>query len=268
MYQSHWGIAESPFRASQAAFFESPTHQEALARLDYLVKQHHRLGLLLGPEGSGKSLVLEVFDAQLRDEGCPTARLSVAGIGAEEFLTAAAVGLGLNPGFGLSVARLWRLLGDRIVELRYQRMDTVVLVDDADCASRDVLAQVTRLARSDLLPDSRLTMVLAGRPARIAQLGTGLLELADLRIDLEAWEESDTAQYIATTLRKAGRNEPLFAQPAIERLHELSHGIPRRVSQLADLALVAGAGQKLDTIDAETVDSACRELGAVEVIAP
>jgi type II secretory pathway predicted ATPase ExeA len=265
MYQSHWGISESPFRANTAAYYASPVHEEALARLDYLVNQHHRLGLLIGPEGSGKSLVLEVFAAQLRRDGSPLAKVNAIGLTAEEFLSDVAVGLGLNPGCGLSLARLWRLVGDRIAGLRYQRMDTVLLVDDADCAGRDVLMQLVRLARSELLPDSRLTLVLSGRPTRIGELGRGLLELADLRIDLEAWEPSDTAEFIATSLRKAGRSDPVFAPRAIARLHELSQGIPRRVSQLADLALVAGAGNRLDSIDADTVDSACRELGAVEV---
>ena len=59
MYQSHWGLRESPFRdgPDPQSFYQSPTHEEALARLHFLVEQHRRLGLLLGPEGSGKSLL-------------------------------------------------------------------------------------------------------------------------------------------------------------------------------------------------------------------
>jgi type II secretory pathway predicted ATPase ExeA len=47
----------------------------------------------------------------------------------------------------------------------------------------------------------------------------------------------------------------------VDRLHELAHGIPRRVSQLADLALLAGAGRNLDQIDAEVVETVYQELG-------
>ena len=66
MYASHWGLRESPFRncLDPHCFYQSPTHEEALARLHFLVEQHRRLGLLLGPDGSGKSLLLEVFAAQ------------------------------------------------------------------------------------------------------------------------------------------------------------------------------------------------------------
>ena len=68
MYQAHWGLQESPFRGDldPKSYYQSPTHEEALARLSFLVGQHRRLGLLVGPSGSGKSLLLEVFAQQLR----------------------------------------------------------------------------------------------------------------------------------------------------------------------------------------------------------
>jgi type II secretory pathway predicted ATPase ExeA len=56
MYQAHWGLQKSPFRGDldPKSFFPSPTHEEALARLNFLAEEHHRLGLLFGPAGSGK----------------------------------------------------------------------------------------------------------------------------------------------------------------------------------------------------------------------
>jgi type II secretory pathway predicted ATPase ExeA len=71
--------------------------------------------------------------------------------------------------------------------------------------------------------------------------------------------------YILTALRHAGRRDPAFTDDAMVRLHELCDGIPRRVIQLANLALLAGAGQRLSQVDAETIESAFRELAAVEL---
>ncbi len=266
-YQKHWGLADSPFRSrlDPDVFYESPTHEEALARLHFLVDDHRRLGLLMGPAGSGKSLVLQRIAAHMRDKGRPSVTLGLTGIEPDEFPSLLAGGLGLNPARRLPAAGIWRLIEDRIAEFRYQQMATVVLLDDADCASPAVLTQVTRLARSEPRPDSRLTIVLAGQPARMGRLPRALLELAELRIDLEAWEPADTAQFIETALRKAGRSVPVFGEPAVTRLHQLAEGIPRRISQLADLALVAGAGRRLSSIDAQTVDSVCQELGVIEV---
>jgi type II secretory pathway predicted ATPase ExeA len=57
----------------------------------------------------------------------------------------------------------------------------------------------------------------------------------------------------------------MFTEDAVAKLFDLSGGIPRRVVQLADLALLAGAGAELPQIDAEVVHSVYQELGAVEV---
>jgi general secretion pathway protein A len=264
MYETHWGLRESPFLGCLAAefFYQSPTHEEALARLHFLVDQRRRLGLLVGPSGSGKSLLLEVFAQQLRRSGQPVARLSLLGLQADEFLWQLATAWGLNAEPTASLGALWRLLADRLTEYRYQQAAVVALFDDADQADPHVLTHVNRLTRYDTSSELRLTVVLAGRPEGIKRLDAHLLDLVELRIDVEPWEQADTQQFLTASLAQAGRQSPLFAELAVAKLHELAHGIPRRVSQLADLALLAGAGQNLQQIDASVVESAYQELGA------
>jgi general secretion pathway protein A len=266
MYQSHWGLRESPFRncLDPQAFYQSPTHDEALARLHFLVDEHRRLGLLMGPPGSGKSLLLEVLAAQLRRRGRPVAKVGLLGVEPAEMLSLVASQLGLSLDRTDSMGPLWRALTDRLAEYRYQQLETVVLLDDVDQAARSLFPHIVRLAKHDPSPESRLVVVLAGQRERMGRLGQPLLELAELRIDVEPWQPSDTADFLQTSLARAGRDSPLFAEAAVDCLHQLAHGIPRHVRQLADLALLAGAGRNLQRIDAETVESAYQELGLVE----
>jgi general secretion pathway protein A len=266
MYQAHWGLRESPFRGclDPKSFYQSPTHDEALARLCFLVEQHRRLGLLIGPAGSGKSLLLEVFADQLRRQGRPVAKLSLLDVEPTEMLCLLAGQWGLNPQPSQSTAALWRALTDRLTEYRYQQLKAVILLDDADQADRAALQHVARLARFDLSPEMRLCIVLAGRNEGMARLGEPLLGLAELRIDLEPWQRAETEDFVNTLLCQAGRQSPVFTPPAVDRLHEAAHGIPRRVSQLADLALLAGAGANLQQIDAGVVESVYQELGAAQ----
>lgn len=262
MYSLHWGLEQSPFRSclDPRFFHPSPTHDEALARLHFLVEQQHRLGLLLGPGGSGKSLLLAVFARHCADAGCAVAKVNLLGVEPEELLAQLAGQLNRDCGAAQSTAALWRILTDRLAELRYEQRPAVLLFDDAECAYASTSDMVVRVAQHDPAPDTRLTLVLATEQARVKSLGHRLLDLAELRIDVEPWAQGDTGEFLAASLRKAGCRTEVFAEPAVSRLHELAGGLPRRIARLADLALAAGAGADLRQIDADVIDSVHAEL--------
>jgi general secretion pathway protein A len=256
-------LAFSPFsgRCEPKCFYASPVHEEALARIDFLVEHRHRLGLLLGESGTGKSFVLRMLVERLRRAGHPVAAIGLVGVEPDELVWLVAVRLGLNPPRGLTAPALWPAVMDRLAEYRYQDLQTVLLLDDADHAAGEVLTLVVRLVKSDPSAQSRLTVVLTGQEQRIGRLGRDLLELAELRIDLARWEPGDTEKYVQAALAQAGRTAAAFDASGLARLHELGRGIPRRVAQLAELAMVAGAGQNVRQIDADTVESVSQELG-------
>lgn len=263
MYEDHWGLSETPFSSDldPRSFFESPMHEEALARLHFLVEQRRRLGLLLGTHGSGKSLLMEVLYQQMRRAGRPVARLRLVGLSAEEFPGLLALELGVEQRSDESLISLWRSISDRVTENRLQQWGTMILLDDVDEAGPELQAVIARLAQLDLSRDAQLTVVMTASPERVTELSPRLMELSELRIDLESWDEEDTADFLTASLRRVGRDEPAFSDAAIARLHQLSGGIPRRVRQLADWALMAGAGQQQQQIDAHTVEAVFEELG-------
>ncbi len=269
MYRQYWGLRDSPFRGAldPRRFFPSPTHEEALARLHFLVEERRRLGLLLGPAGCGKSMTLEVFARQLRRAGAQVANINLLGVDLHEFLWLAAAELGANPDQRDDPFQLWRGVIDRLVENRYQQFDTVILLDDVDEASSAVLDHVVRLAQFDGATGARLTIVMTSASTTVVRLPERILELADLRIDIEPWEAADTVQYLNSALNQAGRQSPTFTDEAAHRLHDLCGGIPRRVNQLANLALLAAAGRKMQMVDTETLDGAYHELGVVDAVA-
>jgi type II secretory pathway predicted ATPase ExeA len=216
---------------------------------------------LLGGTGCGKSLLLETCAHQLRRSGSEAFRISLFGINAHEFLWLVAEGLSLNPDRRTQTFELWRSITDRIAENRLEQRHTVLLLDDADDVSAEVLPCVIRLLQTEMAADARFTIVLALDATRTNRLSVRVLDLAELRIDLEPWEAADTADYIAGALRQAGRTTPAFAESALTKLHDLSGGVPRRINHLADLSLLAGAGKDLSLVDAETVETVHSELG-------
>jgi general secretion pathway protein A len=262
MYHDHWGLSESPYRdrLDPRFFHQSLVQEEALARMHFLVDERRRIGLLLGGSGTGKSLLLGVFTRQLRRNGSTPAALDLLGLSRRELLWQIAAAWSLPVGHEADLFQLWRAVSDRMIEDRMQRRPSILLCDNADEASAEVLADIHRLSVGDASPENRTTIVLAARPEHVRRLGGRLLELAALRIDLSPWDAEETTAFVSQTLSQAGRKQPAFDAEALDRLYQLTRGVPRRVSQLADLALLAGAGTGLERIDAETVDAAWQEL--------
>jgi type II secretory pathway predicted ATPase ExeA len=265
MYQQFWGLRESPFRAGLdvTRFFATSNHDEALARLHFLVEGRRHLGLVAGKFGVGKSMLLEVFAQRIYHDGGDVARVNLLGIDAREMLWSLAAQFGLNPAIADTTFGLWRSLADFLVSSRYENRQVLILCDDADAAQPEALDLVQRLVQFESHRQGRLTLILATADSMLAHLPLGLLELAELAITLEPWEAADTVRFIDFALHEAGCQRNVFTAAGIERLHELSSGIPLRIKQLADLALLAGAGLELRQIDAGTVADACQELGVI-----
>lgn len=257
----HWGLDRWPFGTSAGVgqFYPTAGHNEALARIEYLVDGRRRLGAVLGDSGVGKSLVLRVAAEQLGRQGRAVVPVDALGATTRELLWQLACGLGTVPREDVDTPWLWRQIADRVAENRVQQIDTVLLVDDAGQAGPDLVTQFARLARLDMTPSARWTMVLAAEPAQAARWNETLRNLVDLRIDVLPWTAEDTIGYVQTALVEAGRFEPLFKDAALARLHELSAGVPRQVARLADYALLAGAVADVETIDSAIIEAAYEE---------
>ena len=224
-----------------------------------LIKHRSRFGLLVGPAGSGKSLVLGEFARRQRAAGAAVALVDAAGQSATELLAEITAAWGCNPSAIETPAALWRAATDRLAELRLEQVPTVVALDDLDRASRDALTVVERLLQ---VTDVEFTVVAAAGETTVARLGSRLVDQVELRIELALWTTEDTRDYLQASLQAAGLERPSFAERAVERLFQLTGGAPRRVSHLAQLALIAGAGQNLTQIDEQTVLAVHDELSA------
>ena len=141
-----------------------------------------------------------------------------------------------------------------------QGVPTIVLLDNAGQVGADLITQLERLARIHPASESLLSLVLTANVSSIASLGESLLDLVDLRIDLDPWDELDTIGYLQLALIEAGSDRPLFDDQALSELHRLATGVPRKVSRLAEYALLAGSSSEQEIVDAGTVKSAHETL--------
>ena len=259
--QQGWGLEKSPFGGGldTRLFFEGATQREALARLRFL-RANGRLGLVDGPAGSGKSLLLRMFEQDCRRSGFAVAQLNMQGLSPREFTWELGNQLGTAGRIEEELPQLFRQLADRLAENALQDIETILFLDDLHEAGPDLLGQVVRIAKLDLGGDRPLAMVLSSVDHALDWLPTSLAELVDLRVQLEAWDELDTIGYLQLALVEAGSSQPLFDDHSLSEIHRLSGGVPRQVKRLADYALLIGSATAPEIIDCETIRAAHQVL--------
>ena len=237
MVYSHWELHKSPYAAGidPRTFYQSTESRRGLGPIALLADQPRRTGLLLGGSGVGKTLLLEVFRSAnplVHAAGCHAelarhhdGRLSVA--------TRLEVGSRFaSHRVGVSTLAVRSQINCARTDT--SAISTVLLLDDADEAHSEVLMQVAGMRPKPTWPKARLTMVLAAQPQRLANLGSRLLELSDLRIDLEPWSEPETMAYLLGTGTGRSR-QATFTPEAMRHIHRLAGGT-EGVKQLADMA--------------------------------
>ncbi len=265
MFPEEWGLRESPFRfaGSSQHYFPSATHVEVLARMDFLAESHSLVGVLAGPAGSGKSLLLEIAHQHLMLGGDEAVRMNLTGMDTPMFLGELAAHLCAACEPEDSTYVQWRALSDRFIQNRYQRIHTSILLDDVEAAPPEVLRYVQQLIHIDQDSKTAPTFLLACRTDAVERLDRRLLELCDLRMQIDPWNESDVGGYLEHCLTQVGGSVSLFAPEAVTEITNVSGGIVRRVARIAELSLLAAAGRSLSRVDRETVCSVQQELSGV-----
>ena len=105
--------------------------------------------------------------------------------------------------------------------------------------------------------------ILIGQPTLARQLRMGVFAALDQRIvtrfSIQPMDIGESAAYLRHHLALAGRQEPLFADDAVARLHRVSTGLPRALNNAATAALIAAADGK------DLVDDTCAKKAAAEL---
>ncbi len=259
-YWRYWQLDCAPFGTDAAdRLFCGATVEEALARIDFLVSHRRRVGTLVGPSGVGKSRVLRHIASNR--QGNPSVpnlcaiKTSMLGLKAGD-LTCELAGRLTGGRVEHDPIQAWVRQSDFFAAASRENLHVVLLVDDAESCIVEAEGDLTRLL-SKTFP---LTIILAIESQLVGAVSRQLLDRTELQIELPGWEESQTAEFLAWTLQSLGRKEPIFTDTAVRRIQQLSMGVARRIVQLADLALVAGAVSQSDFVDADCIDQVAWEL--------
>ncbi|MBI1314019.1 AAA family ATPase [bacterium] len=262
MYEAYWGLSDSPFtnRLSPRWFHESPVHEEALARLFYLIEHRRGFGVISGDAGTGKSLTLRVLSEQSLRSQRRVAFIDLLGMDEHEMLWQLAVKLRLSPAESDSRWSLWRRITDQLASLELAKQQAVFVFDHLERAEPSCLGLLERLFCAADSGAGLATFIASLRSEGVPRASCFVSEMTDLRVELLPLQLDETDEFVHDLLQQAGCDREIFSGDALLRLHALSQGIPRSICRICEMALIAGMASNLEAIDGELIDSVSGSL--------
>ncbi len=272
MYAPFFGLTQKPFSIAPDPryLFMSERHREALAHLLYGVQGGGGFVLLTGEIGAGKTTVCRCFLEQIPAH-CNVAYIFNPKLTVFELLTTVGHEFGIQPpqpapGFrAVTVKDHVDALNAFLLRTHAAGQNNVLIIDEAQNLSADVLEQLRLLTNLETNERKLLQIVLIGQPELRGMLARPQLEQLAQRViaryHLAALSEKETASYIAHRLAVAGLKGALpFDTAALRRIHRLTRGVPRRINLLCDRALLGGYAGGKSRIDQAIVDKAALEV--------
>ena len=270
MYASFFGLKQEPFSIAPDPryLFMSERHREALAHLLYGLGGGGGFVLLTGEIGAGKTTVCRCFLEQI-PRRCNVAYIFNPKLTVNELLKSVCDEFripyresGTEP---LTVKDYIDPLNEYLLRTHAVSQDNVLIIDEAQNLSADVLEQLRLLTNLETNERKLLQIVLIGQPELRQLLAKPELEQLAQRVlarfHLEALSEVETRQYIAHRLGIAGLTTALpFSRKALVRIHQVSRGVPRRINLLCDRAMLGAYGSGISRVDTEVVDKAAEEV--------
>jgi len=259
-----WGAAEPPFSETTQALFETPELLATLEQIEQLLRMRAS-GVLAGPNGTGKSLLLDALLERLSEKEFMAVKLSHASVTGSDLLRSLCRTYGLEPAMRRSdnvhqLLRYWHGLNG---------VHPVVILDEAQELQSRALEEVRLLCadRARLIGKGRtaaFSLLLCGDQDLLPTLQMGVHKALRSRLGFclstSPFSEKQSAQYVMFRWDQVGvRSCPVDAQ-ALTLLHQAADGIARTINQIGGLATAAAARANDSTVGSQHIQKALSQL--------
>ena len=267
MYTSFFGLSEKPFAITPDPryLYLSERHAEALAHLLYGINESGGFIQLTGEVGTGKTTVVRTLLSRVPHHADVAVILNPR-VSPVEFLQTICEELGIEIAAADrdSVKQMVDALNRRLLNAHAEGRRIIVLVDEAQNLTIEVLEQVRLLTNLETPTQKLLQIILIGQPELRDLLDRNELRQLAQRITgryhLEPLSREETKGYVRHRLKVAGSNEEIFTSSALDEVHRLSSGIPRVINVACDRALLGAYTQETRKITAALVRRAAGEV--------
>jgi len=266
MYTKYFGLTEEPFSiaANPRFLYMSTRHREALAHLLYGIQSDSGFVLLTGEVGAGKTTVCRCLLEQL-PENTDVAFILNPKVSVTEMLSSICDELDIAyPGGNPSVKTYIDAINRRLLAHHADGRKTVVIIDEAQNLSVDVLEQLRLLTNLETNERKLMRIILLGQPELKTILSRPELLQVEQRITaryhLQPLLRSEIGAYVTHRLAVAGRREPVFSARVLARLYGKTRGIPRLINVICDRAMLGAYVKSRRKVNGPILNKAAREV--------
>jgi len=265
MYNQFFGFKERPFRLvpNPGYLYLSRSHEEALGHLNYAVSQGEGFVEITGEVGTGKTTLCRQFLENL-DRSTEAAYIFNPKLDSIQLLKE------INSEFGISAdgsttRDLIETLNTFLMDKRKDGKKVILLIDEAQNLSEDVLEQLRLLSNLETTTSKLIQIILVGQPELGDMLDSHelrqLSQRITLRCHLKPLTLKETKEYIEHRIRIASHKPGVrFTGGAFRMIYQYSSGIPRKINIICDRALLTGFTLNRHKISHALVKSSLREL--------
>jgi general secretion pathway protein A len=263
MYNEFYGFSERPFEVTPDPRFLyfTPSHREALATMIKGIKNRWGFVCITGEVGTGKTTLIHAL-LNRPDEKVRIVFIFHTLMTFRELLKD--ILLQLDPKvLEKSKEGLLSLLVEYLKNRLARDETLVVIIDEAQNLSEDVMEEIGRLSELKPQISVRLQIIFVGQPEFETKLNSqGLKQLNQrigIRRQIKALSKEESIEYIEHRLKIVGGNRSeMFTPKAISMIIHYGQGIPRVINILCDNALRVGCVLSRKKIDVDVIREAIR----------
>ncbi len=262
MYLQRFKLNEQPFEPSPDPDFLylSNFHERARSYLESIWDFPNGIVSMTGEIGAGKTTLINAFVGRLDDEVC-VANMNQTQLSPVQFLQLLLAQFGFKA-FRKRKAQLLDMLAQFLSEKAADGKKTLIIIDEAQNLSRNVLKDIGRMFADEHRKFEALRIILSGHSELNDTMdAAGIQRLVRLRLDLGPLNRRETSAYVSHRLAVAGAGDTeLFTAAALAGVYRYSGGIPRLINTLCDTAMIGAGSQDQGTVGKEAIEAAAREL--------
>ena len=266
MYTSYYGMATNPFlkEVNTDNYYASSDYNELISRFNYL-KEIKGVGVFLGQPGYGKTFTVRSFIDNINKDLYKIIYLSITpGLTVFDFFKEISKSLNIEVGnyFKYDMYNNIQKEIKKLVEI--YKITPIIIIDDAHNLSRNILRNLKILFDFEMDSKDYTILMLIGHPELRVELSKNIYESLRQRIvvnyNMSGLSREEVKDYIKTRFQIANVNVDIFKEEALNALYSCSKSSPRRLNMLVINSLMIGFQSKINSIDAEIIMNAKKEI--------